>query len=80
MDNSFMIVAGFSFEKVEMSSFGKPYLLVIDLKNEEQQTQYVVSEDDILEKVSTFSEKARYDKLKQVIATNKTEILEEFNA
>jgi len=80
MDKSFMIVAGFSFERVEESKFGKPYLLVIDLKNEEQQAQYVVSPEGIVERVSTFTDPGRRGKLQQVIETNTTEILEEFDA
>jgi len=80
MDKSFMIVAGFSFEKVEVSKFGKPYLLVVDLKNEDQQAQYVVSVEGVVERVSTFTDSDRREKLQQVIATNTTEILEEFDA
>ena len=80
MDNSFMVVAGFFFEKIVKSDFGKPFLRVIDLKNEEQRAQYVVLENEFLEKVSTFSDKTRYDKLQQLLVTNAEEIREEFNA
>ena len=80
MDNSFMVVAGFSFEKIVETDFGKTFLLVIDLKDEKQQAQFVLNGNELLEKVSTFSDKVRYDKLRQVLATNEEEIKEELNA
>ncbi|MCL2168447.1 MAG: hypothetical protein FWB74_00305 [Defluviitaleaceae bacterium] len=80
MDEPFMIVAGFSFENVKDSDFGKPFLYVVDLKDEQQRAQFIFENGNLVEKVSTFSDIKRQDKLNQILAINFDEIRGEFSA
>ena len=80
MDNAFMIVAGFAFEKVNTPTFGKPYIFITDLKNQQQRAQLILENGQLIEKVSTFSDALRQNKLTQVIALNQEEIRGELSA
>jgi len=77
-DRASIVMDSFAFEIGENEEFGKKIIMVTDCLEESNKAVFFVIGDELIEKVSGFSDDFRYKELKDVVKVNTELILEEF--